>query len=65
MDIYNTQSFFLDQNPCSSSPWPVSTMALVKLDTLITDFVVNVLQDSLVHTAIMVIEYKTVKWTQF
>ena len=44
---------------------PVSAMALVKLDTLITDFVVNVLQDSLVHTAIMVIEYKTVKWTQF
>ena len=44
---------------------PVSTMALVKLDTLIKDFVVNVLQGSLVHTAIKVIEYQTVKWTQY
>ena len=42
---------------------PVSTMALVKLDTLIKDFVVNVLQGSLAHTAIKVIEYKTVKRT--
>ena len=63
MDIYNTHHFFLIR--IHAAAVPVSTMALVKLDTLITDFVVNVLQDSLVHTAIMVIEYKTVKWTQF
>ena len=44
---------------------PVSTMALVKLDTLIKDFVANVLQGSLVHTVIKVIEYKTEKWTQY
>ena len=43
---------------------PVSTMALVKLDTLIKDFVVNVLQGSLAHTAIKVIECKTVEWTE-
>ena len=40
---------------------PVSTKAHVKLDTLIKDFVVNVLQDSLVYTAGKVIKYKTVK----
>ena len=39
-------------------------MALVKLDTLIKDFVVNVLQGSLAHTAIKVIECKTVEWTE-
>ena len=33
-------------------------MALVKLDTPIKDFVVNVLQGSPAHTAIKVIEYK-------
>ena len=33
-------------------------MALVKLDTPIKDFVANVLQGSLVHTAIKVIQYK-------
>ena len=40
---------------------PVSTMAHVKLDTLIKDFVVNVIQDSLVYTAGKVIKHKTVK----
>ena len=44
---------------------PVSTMELVKLDTLIKDFVANVLRGSLAHTAIKVIEYKPVKLTQY
>ena len=43
---------------------PVSTKVHVKLDTLIKDFVVNVLQGSLAHTAIKVIECKTVEWTE-
>ena len=43
---------------------PVSTKAHVKLDTLIKDFVVNVLQGLLAHTAIKVIECKTVEWTE-
>ena len=63
MDIYNKHHFFLIR--IHAAVVPVSTMALVKLDTLIKDFVVNVLQGSLVHTAIVVIEYKSVKWTQF
>ena len=44
---------------------PVSTMALVKLDTLIKDFVVNALQGLPAHTVRKVIEYKTVKWTPY
>ena len=43
----------------------VSTMELVMLDTPIKDFVANVLQGSLAHTAIKVIEYKPVKLTQY
>ena len=38
-------------------------MAHVKLDTLIKDFVVNVLQGLPAHTVRKVIDYKTVKWT--
>ena len=63
MDIYNTHHFFLIR--IHVAVVPVSTMALVKLDTLIKDFVANVLQGSLVHTVIKVIEYKTEKWTQY
>ena len=44
---------------------PVSTMAHVKLDILTKDFVVTVLQDSLVYTARNVIKHKTVRWTQY
>ena len=40
-------------------------MALVNLDTLIRDFVVNVLQGLPAHTVRKVIEYKTVKWTPY
>ena len=40
-------------------------MAHVKLDTLIKDFVVNVLQGLPAHTVRKVIEYKTVKWTPY
>ena len=40
-------------------------MAHVKLDILTKDFVVTVLQDSLVYTARNVIKHKTVRWTQY
>ena len=40
-------------------------MAHVKLDTLIKDFVVNVLQGLPAHTVRKVIEYKTVKCTPY